>query len=69
MGRFLAHYSGMRCYFVSVLNIGQFQISSKISATLVSVLFTPPSVNPIYQQLSLENVFIYLLHRFFFTLS
>ena len=26
--------------------------SSQISVTLVSVLFTPPLVNPIYQQLS-----------------
>ena len=28
------------------------QFSSQISVTLVSVLFTPPLVNPIYQQLS-----------------
>ena len=48
----------MHCYIVSVLNIGLFQFSSKISVTLVSVLFTPPLVNP---TLSLENVFIYLL--------
>ena len=34
------------------VNIGLFQFSSKISVTLVSVLFTPPLVNPIYQQLS-----------------
>ena len=34
------------------LNIGLFQFSSQISVTLVSVLFTPPLVNPIYQQLS-----------------
>ena len=47
IGRFLAHYSGMRCYIVSVLNIGLFQFSSKISVTLVSMLFTPPLVNPI----------------------
>ena len=39
-------------YFVSVLNIGLFQFSSKISVTLVSVLFTPPMVNPIHKQLS-----------------
>ena len=36
----------------SVLNIGLFQFSSQISVTLVSVLFTPPLANPIYQQLS-----------------
>ena len=46
------YYSGMYCYNVSVLNIGLFQFSSQISVTLVSVLFTPPLVNPIYQQLS-----------------
>ena len=46
IGLYLAHYSGMHCYNVSVLNIGLFQFSS------VSVLFTPPLVNPIYQQLS-----------------
>ena len=40
------------CYNVSVLNIGLFQFSSQVSVTLVSVLFTPPLVNPIYQQLS-----------------
>ena len=52
IGLYLAHYSGMYCYIVSVLNIGLFQISSQIFVTLVSVLFTPPLVNPIYQQLS-----------------
>ena len=38
----------MYCYNVSVLNIGLFQFSSQISVTLVSMLFTPPLVNPIY---------------------
>ena len=38
----------MYCYNVSVLNIGLFQFSSQISVTLVSVLFTPPLVNPIF---------------------
>ena len=52
IGLYLAHYSGMRCYIVSVLNIGLFQFSSKISVPFVSVLFTPPLANPIYQQLS-----------------
>ena len=42
----------MRCCIVSVLNIGLFQFSSQISVTLVSVLSTPPLVNPICQQLS-----------------
>ena len=52
IGLYLAHYSGMYCYNVSVLNIGLFQFSSQISVTLVSVHFTTPLVNPIYQQLS-----------------
>ena len=34
------------------LNIGLFEFSSQISVTLVSMLFTPRLVNPIYQQLS-----------------
>ena len=51
----------MHCYNVSVLNIGLFQFSSQISVTLVSMLFTPPLVNPIYQQLSLVRECFYLL--------
>ena len=47
IGLYLAHYSGMYCYNISVLYIGLFQFSSQISVTLVSVLFTPPLVNPI----------------------
>ena len=62
IGLYLAHYSGMYCYNVSVLNIGLFQFSSQISVTLVSVLFTPPLVNPKPTTFSLENVFIYLFH-------
>ena len=52
IGLYLAHYSGMYCYNVSVLDIGLFQFSSQIFVTLISMLFTPPLVNPIYQQLS-----------------
>ena len=61
----------MHCYNVSVLDIGLFQFSSQFSVTLVSVLCTPPLVNPIYipTTFSLENVFIYLFHKFFFSPS
>ena len=52
IGLYLAHYSGMCCYIVSVRNIGLFQFSRKTSVTLVSMLFTPPLDNPINQQLS-----------------
>ena len=65
---YLAHYSGMYCYNFSVLNIGLFQFSSQISVTLVSVLFTPPLVNPIYQQLSRMFLFTCFI-RFFFCRS
>ena len=47
----------MYCYNVSVLNIGLFQFSSQISVTLVSVLFTPPLVNPIYQHRAVDNFY------------
>ena len=47
IGLYLTH-----CNTVSELNIDLFQFSSKISVTLVFMLFTPPLVNPIYQQLS-----------------
>ena len=46
------HVSDMHCYNVSVLNIGLFQFSNQISVSLVSMLFTPALVNPIYQLLS-----------------
>ena len=49
-----------------MLNIGLFQFSSQISVTLVSVLFTPPLVNPIYQQLSRYRMF-YLLVLYVFS--
>ena len=60
----------MHCYIVSVLNIGLFQFSSKISVALVSVLFTPPLVNPISQQLSRWRMFLFTCFiSLFFTLS
>ena len=61
IGLYLAHYSGMYCYNVSVLNIGLFQFSSQNSVTLVSVLFIPPYIGQYYipTTFSLENVFIY----------
>ena len=40
------------------LNIGLFQFSSQISVTLVSVLFNPPLVNPIYQKRDLVNYLV-----------
>ena len=49
----------MRCYFVSVLNIGIFLFSSKISVTLVFVLFAPPLVNPIYNNSHCANDLLY----------
>ena len=51
----------MYCYNVSVLNIGLFQFSSQNSVTLVSVLFTPPLVNPIYTNNFLVRECFYLL--------
>ena len=68
IGLYLAHYLGMYCYNVSVLNIGLFQFPSQISVTRVSVLFTPPLVNPNIPTtfvLDFEIVFIYLFHKFF----
>ena len=49
------------------LNIGLFQFSSQISVTLVSVLFTDTTIGQSYipTTFSLENVIIYLFHKFF----
>ena len=52
IGLYLAHSQYNSTCLSNGLNIGLFQFSSKISVTLVSVLFTPPLVNPIYQKLS-----------------
>ena len=41
------------------LNIGLFQFYSKTSVTLVSMLFIPTFVNPIYQQLSRQRMFLF----------
>ena len=48
IGLYLVHYSVMHCYIVSVLNIGLFQFSSKISVTCFCALH----ITTISQQLS-----------------
>ena len=55
----------MHCYNVSVLNIGLFQFSSQISVTLVSMLFTPPLVNPIYHNFLVRECFYLLVSLVF----
>ena len=62
IGLYLAHYSGMYRYNVSVLNIGLFQFSSQISVTLVSVLFTPLLVNPISNNFLVRECFYLLVY-------
>ena len=39
--------------------MGLFQYSSQISVTLFSMLFTPPLVNPIHQQLTRSRMFLF----------
>ena len=52
IGLYLAHSHYKSACLSNGQNIGLFQFSSQISVTLVSVLFTPALVNPIYQLLS-----------------
>ena len=52
IGHYLAHSQYNSACLSNGLNIGVFQFSSQISVTLISMFFTPPLVNPIYQQLS-----------------
>ena len=54
----------MRCYIVSVLNIDLLKFSS-LSLLFLCSVFTPPLVNPIYQELSR---FYLRFISFFFTL-
>ena len=64
IGLYLAHYSGMHCYIVS---IGLFQFSSKNSVT--HAFYTTIGQSYIPTNLLLKNVLIYLFHKFFFALS
>ena len=59
IGLYLVHYSGMRCYIVSVLNIALFQI---FCHSCFCAFYTTIGQSYKPTTLSLENVFIYLFH-------